>query len=83
MTIPQAGSPFAPDLENIAELGNAESVGNVVDSSRLERIATNRPLRVDSTRFETRRLVSNRHEGDDSSRIVSNRQISNASFVAF
>ena len=39
---------------------------------------TNRPPHVDSTRFETNRLHhvesgANRHEGDDSSRIVLNR----------
>ena len=54
MTIRQAESPFAPDLENIAELGNEGCVENVVDSSRFE---TNRPLHDDSRRIVTNRLL--------------------------
>ena len=57
MSIRQAGSRFAPYLENIAELGMAGCVGNVVDSTGFERIVTNRLPHVDSIRFETNRVL--------------------------
>ena len=42
MSIRHAGSRFARDLENIAPLYYAGSVENVVESTRFDRIDTNR-----------------------------------------
>ena len=52
MSIREAGSQFAPYLENIAELGIAGCVGNVNDSSRFNRIVTNRREGDDSSRID-------------------------------
>ena len=61
MSIRQAGSRFAPDLENIAELGNPGCVGNPVDSMES---ASNRPRRVELSPFVSIRQARSRFAQD-------------------